>query len=310
MSEPLLDPRVHIDTEDVVVRVELGLTAYLADPRFWAREGAQQALDLMLALPSADLLRYYTTSVMTEWGEVGPRMLRSLRDGLTSRALMLEWPRHHFFLRLADEPNCPSVGFSYTEIDPRRTTRAGVLELTLPQGHAPEDLQALAAGLADIGPLYSLVGGYVARWNVLHPKLAFNQFYVWAQRYLGLDIQDAEEMAPHAPLGLPGSNWLTYLGEPLTKPLELDVAALERAVRAAPSVESLPVRSGLLLRAGALPTMGDLNRFAHPQSYAEVARLLEPHFVKELPEFWGAFTDTQRTGAWLRRLVGAEDWSA
>jgi hypothetical protein len=157
--------------------------------------------------------------------------------------------------------------------------------------------------------VYSLVGGYTARWNVLYPKLAFNQFYVWAQRYLGLDIQDAEELAPHAPRGLPGSNWLTYVGEPLAKQLEFDLAPLRRSAWK-PPVELLPVRSGLLLRAGAGPTMGDLNRFAYPESYAEVARKLEPLFVKEPPEFWGAFADEKRTGAWLRRLVGAEDWSA
>lgn len=309
MSEPLLKPRFHVHTRHAVIRVELGLTAYLAEPRFWALEGAQRALDLMLALPMSDLFRYYTTSVMTEWREVGPRTMKSLRDGLTSRALMLEWPRHHFFFRLADEPNCPSVGFSYTEIDPRRATRAAVLELTLPRGHPTEDLQALAVAVADLGPLYSLVGGHVARWNVLHPKLAFNQFYLWAQRYLGIDIQDAEELAPHAPLALPGSNWLTYLGEPLTRPLEVDLAALRRSAMK-PGLECLPVRSGLFLRAGERPTLGDLNHFAYPEAYAEVARLLEPHFVKSMPEFWGTFTNEKRTDAWLRRLVGTEDWSA
>ncbi|WP_342378048.1 DUF3396 domain-containing protein [Myxococcus stipitatus] len=309
MSEPLLSALSHVDTGDAVIRAELGLTAYLAEPEFWAREGAQRALDLMLDLPTADLLRYYTTSVMTEWDDVGPRMLKSLRDGLTSRALLVEKPRHLFFFRLADEPNCPSVGFSYTEIDPRRATRAAVLELTLPQGHTPEDLQALAVALTELGPVYSLVGGYTARWNMLYPKLAFSEFYLWAQRYLGLDIQDAEEFAPFAPVGLPGSNWLTYLGEPLAKQLEVDLAALERTAWK-PPVETLPVRSGLMLRAGARPTMGDLNRFAYPEAYAEVARTLEPYFAAELPEFWGPFTDKQHTGAWLRRLAVAKDWSA
>jgi hypothetical protein len=309
MSEPFIDAMIDVKADEPVVRVALGLTAYLAEPEFWAREGAQRALDLLLQSPVAGQLRSYTTSVMTRWQEAGPKKLQELRQGLNSRVLVQDRPRHFMFFRLADVPNCPSVGFSYTEVDPRRSERSAVLELTLPQAHPSEELLALATTLGKLGPLHCLVGGYVVRWNVLHQKTAFNQFYRWAQRYLGLDIQDAEALAEFTPSALPGSNWLTLVSARVARAREFELAALQR-VRWKQPVAVSAVGENLLLRAGERPTLGDLNRLSYPEAYAEVARQLEPLFVEEPPEFWGQFTNTAHTGAWLRRLVGARDWSA
>jgi hypothetical protein len=75
-------------------------------------------------------------------------------------------------------------------------------------------------------------------------------------------------------------------------------------------VEVSAVGNAVLLRAGEQPTMGDLNRLAYPEAYAEVARRLDPLFVEEPSEFLGLFADNVHTHAWLRRLVEAGDWSA
>lgn len=309
VSEPYIDTMLDVDEEDPVIRVALGLTAYLDEPEFWAREGAQRALDLLLGSSVGEQLEYYTTSVMTEWDELEQGTLRELRRGLSSRVLVQDRPRHLMFFRLADTPNCPEVGFSYTEIDPRRAERSAVLELTLPQEHSPEELLHLATELAKLGPLRSMVGGYVARWNVLYRRNAFNVFYLWAQRYLGLDIQDAEELASFTPEWLPGSNWLTLVSPQLAKARDFDLSTLRKDSWKQP-VDVSVVGKSVLLRAGERPTVGDLNRLAYPQAYAEVARRLEPLFVEEAPEFWGLFTDKSKTRAWLRRLVEAGDWSA
>src|SRR5207244_2004001 len=126
-------------------------------------------------------------------------------DGLAGSSTLKGTPRHFFWLKLADAPNCPSIGFTYTEIDPQRNDRAAVLELTLPATHPPGELAAIASRLTGLGSLHAMVGGYAGRWNWLQQRLAFNQLYRWAQRYPGLDIQDPEAMAVHAPGGLPGS---------------------------------------------------------------------------------------------------------
>ncbi|WP_224244450.1 type VI immunity family protein [Hyalangium gracile] len=309
VSEPYIDTMIDVEEDEPIIRVALGLTAYLAEPEFWAQEGAQRALDLLLGSSVADQLGYYTTSVMTEWEDLEEGTLRELRKGLSSRVLVQDRPRHLMSFRLADEPNCPEVGFSYTEIDPRRAERSAVLELTLPQEHPPEELLSLAIELGKLGPVHSLVGGYVGRWNVLHQGDAFNLFYRWAERYLGLDIQEPEEMATYTPEWLPGSNWLTLVSHRLAQTREFDVSTLRRDSWTQP-VEVSVVGKGVLLQAGARPTMGDLNRLAYPEAYAEVARRLDPLFVEEPPEYWGLFTEKGKTRAWLRRLVEAGDWAA
>jgi hypothetical protein len=308
-AEPYIDAMIDVEEDEPIVRVALGLTAYLDEPEFWAREGAQRALDLLLGTSVADELEYYTTSVMTQWEELGQGTLRELRQVLSSRVLVQDRPRHLMFFRVADIPNCPEVGFSYTEIDPKRAERSAVLELTLPQENPPEELLHLATELAKLGPLHSMVGGYVARWNELHRRDAFNLFYLWAQRYLGLDIQDAEELASFTPEWLPGSNWLTLVSQQLAKARDFDLSTLRRDSWKQPVDVSI-VGTGVLLRAGERPTVGDLNRLAYPEAYAEVARRLDPLFVEEPPEFWGRFTDVAKTHAWMRRLVEAGDWSA
>jgi hypothetical protein len=308
-AEPYIDTMIDVDEDEPVIRVALGLTAYLAEPEFWAQEGAQRALDLLLQSSVGDQLEYYTTSVMMQWEELEQGTLHELHRQLSSRVLLLDRPRHLMFFRLADIPNCPTVGFSYTEIDPKRAERSAVLELTLPQEHSPEELLALATALGKLGPVHSLVGGYVARWNELHRRNAFNLFYLWAQRYLGLDIQDAEELAAYTPEWLPGSNWLTLVSRQVAQVREFDLSTLRRGSWKQP-VEVSAVGEGILLRAGERPTKGDLNNLAYPEAYAEVARRLDPLFIEEPPEFWGLFTDKAQTHSWLRRLAEAGDWSA
>jgi len=308
-AEPYIDTMIDVEADEPIIRVALGLTAYLDMPEFWAQEGAQRALDMLLGCSVADQLAYYTTSVMTEWEDLEESTLRELRRGLSSRVLVQDRPRHLMFFRLADEPNCPEMGFSYTEIDPRRAERSAVLELTLPQEHPPEELLSLATELGKIGPLHSLVGGYVGRWNVLYQRDAFSLFYRWAQRYLGLDIQAPEEMAALTPEWLPGSNWLTMVSQRVAHAREFDLSTLRHGTWTQP-VEVSAVGNAVLLRAGEQPTMGDLNRLAYPEAYAEVARRLDPLFVEEPSEFLGLFADNVHTHAWLRRLVEAGDWSA
>jgi hypothetical protein len=290
-----------------IARPALGLTAYLATPDFWARSGASKALRLFLSRAPRKRLEFLTTSVMTEWRAVAQSELDVIADELTAEVLLLDAPRHHFSLSLVDVPDLPEVGFSYTEVDPKRGDRTGVLELTLPPETPPAELLALARAVAEIGPLFSLVGGCVVRWSPLFQSLAFDQIYLWSRRFVGFDVQDPEEMAWCAPESLPGISWLTLLGDPLAKamgrsPEEL----LARAWKEPISVQR--TSAGVLIQAGSEPSWGDLNAFAFPDAYAEVARALEKALPEEPPRLQGAFMADDLTQLWLRRFVDPGAW--
>ena len=309
MPAPALAPPVlsHFDSGEAVVRAELGLTAYLAEPQLWAAEGAARVLRSLLQLVPAGDATFYTTSLMTTWRTRRGDDLDVLVDSLSARGFVHAPLRHHFFFRLADDPDAPSLGFSYTEIDPARADRSAVLELTLPAGSDPAHLLALAEAVGRTGPLHALVGGYAARWNPRYRALAFSQLHRWCRRWLGLDVQVPEEMAWHTPRALPGVGWLTLVGEPVARARDLDPAALARARWQHP-VRATSLPAGILLRAGRTPTLGDVNALEWPAAYAEVARALGDHLVEEPPAFWGDFHDLRDTDAWFRRLLSPGDW--
>lgn len=305
---PLIDCFVLAEQPRVIVaRVELGLTLYLTDMRTWATGGAARALEVFLRHAPQDALGLYTTSQLPGW-----RRATKATHALLVESLSAPWmagrPRHLLSFSLVDDPGTPSAGFVYREVDASRTTRAGVLELTLPQETPPEVLLKLTEEVAGCGPFFSGVGGYVARWNEAHRHAAFESIYELCQRYWGLDIQDAEAMAWLAPRGLPGTNWLTLLGWPLVDALGAAAPALKDGESNGVRVSTLS--HGTLVRAGAQATVGDLNQLELPTAYMEAARRLEPAFVIEPPALGGTFAREGHAGRWFRRLVDALEWSA
>lgn len=287
-----------------LARCALGLTLYLDEPFTWASEAAVAVLEHYLRVAPTDRLQWYTTSMLSDWHRFTPRSAESVL-----RALPVPWAeervRHLFTFRLVDELGAPSLGFFYKEMDEARGRR-GFLQLLLPEDHEPSELLGLAAEVGKRWPVLCGVGGYVGTWNEWLKSSAFWSLYRFSKRFLGMDIQDPDPMSWAVAQGLPGSNWLTLVGEGLAQRLELDVAALQ-AQRWRAEVKVHALRRATLIQAGAAPTLGDVNSLRYPAAYAEVARALEPYFVKEPPEYWGGFYEEKKTAAWLRRLVFPED---
>jgi hypothetical protein len=287
-----------------VARPALGLTLYLAEPIVWAREGGAAMFEAFRTRAPGGLLRWYTDSQLTDWFRVGGDRLDEIGKALS---LWIGRPRQLLQVRVVDDTGAPSTAFTYREVDPRRTVRAATLELVLPAVSSPALLVELAAEAASRWPVLSGVGGHLATWNPHEKPTAFWDIHDWCKRFVGLDVQDADAMAWHAFDGLPGSGWLTLVGNAAADRLRLDLAALA----AGPwkhGVKATPLAHGLLLQAGPAPVLGDLNHGEFPWAYAEVARRLAPAFLNEPPPFWGGFRDHGDTVAWLRRLVEPEGW--
>ncbi len=289
-----------------VAEVALGLTLYLDEPERWAHEGAAAMLAAFLEVAPRDRLVWYTTSMIPDWHRVGrdefPGLVEVLSSPWTQRRV-----RHHFSFRLVDNVGAQNVGFTYHEVDSSRDGRAGFLQLLLPQEHDPNDLLQLALQVGHHWPIWSGIGGYLATWHAHMKAEGWDLLYGWARRYLGLDLQDPEAGSWQAPHGLLGTNWLTLIGNRLAESREIDLAGL-RAHAFANDVAVVPVQGGVVVRAGAAPTLGDLNQLVYPSAYAEVARQLQMHFVKGPPAFWGGFHQHGNSAQWFRRLLEPEDW--
>lgn len=289
-----------------VSAVELGFTFYLSEALFWAQEGAGRALESFLQRVPPDRFAWYTTSLLAEWHRAGGVGAPKLASSLSY--WMLAKPRHLFSFDLVDDTDVPSYGFSYREYDPTRGgPRASVLEVTLPQQHDPIILLDLVRALADIGPFWCGVGGYAFRWNRNHKNTAFWRGHDVGQRYLGVDMQDTEEMSWSACAALPGTNWLTLIGKPLAgiRPIDLSILGAQKWVN---DISLGPAGPGVLVRAGQEPAAGDRNRLEYPMAYAEVARALAPHFAEPPPELWGQFFRQKDSRAWFRRFLEPDAW--
>jgi hypothetical protein len=288
----------------ILARGALGLTAYLARPELWARGGADRIFRRFLDTVPRDRLTFLSTSLMPVWRGIDERALPEVIDTLSCAGVPRP-VRHLFWMRVANDPGAPALGFTYTEIDPERTERAGVLEITLPETWDPQALFELALEIVNTAPVHSLVGGYVFRYDVHDESPAFHQIYEWARRYLGMDIQKADDMAWLAPRALPGSNWITYIGGSVAAAAEIDLGSLRDL---GDDVIAIDVAGGLMLRAGGRPLEGDVERMCFPLAYAKVARALDPWFANPPPEFFGAFFQQRHTQLWLRRLVDPAAW--
>ena len=290
----------------ILARAPLGLTAYLDRPEQWAHGGAERIFSLFLERVPRSYLRFMSTSVMSTWKGVDettlPEVLESMRYAGALRGM-----RHLFWMKLANDPGAPALGISYTEVDPRRASRAGVLEITLPETWDPQALLELALEILDTAPVHSLVGGFTFRYDVHDEANAFNQIYCWASRYLAIDVQKAEDMAWLAPRALPGSSWLTYVGKSVASEAGIDLVSL-RATAFRGDVRVTDVADGLLFRAGESPMQGDLNRMRFPFAYAEVARALAPWFASPPPDLWGTFFRQRQSELWFRRLIDPAAW--
>lgn len=293
-----------------IARVVQGLTLYLDAPHHWSREGAALALETFLRRVPVSGLAWFSTSMQPEWRRVdGARGLQTLAEALRSwSGAIAESARHGFFFEVGTEPRTPELGFYYREVDPRRSERASVIEISMPQSWPAGWLHDLALELAEIGPFHCGVGGYQIRWDWRWKRHAHSQAYLWCGRFWGLDVQDSELWSTLATTSLPGTNWLTLVGRGLADRARFDLAKLAEA----PTEHGLtlfPLPYGIVVRASEVPDDGDIHRAGYPESYAVVARTLAPMFPEEPPELWGMFGGREQTRTWMRRFIDPKAWS-
>jgi hypothetical protein len=294
------DPRV------AVARCSLGFTLYLDDPLTWARDGVVRAFESFLRVAPVERLEWYTTSMIDRWVHTSAATL-----GALAAALPAGWnasrPRHLFRFRLVDDVHTPGCWFSYREADHARGKRVGHLSVGFPHDTKPSTLLGYVLGVASSESYVCGTAGHVASFNPWTKSTSFGVFHRWSKRYLGLELQDPDRFAWRVRDGLVTTSWLTLLGRPLLERFGVDAPSFARR-RFRRAIEAADLRAGLLVRAGAAPTLGDVNQLRLPHEYIEVARVLEPYLMPEPPPMFGPFFAGDDTRKWQRRLVDPEEW--
>lgn len=182
---------------------------------------------------------------------------------------------------------------------------ASFCQIFMPEDTNHEVLADLALGMGENLPLLSAHAGYTVQFLARLKYAAFRQIYIWAKRFIGLEVEDLNCTLPYVLNAVKGANWLTLVGHQLWDRLPVqwvDEQTLPKGV----TLEVL--RYARLFRAGSRPVLGDRNRREFPYLYAAVERVLTPIKLSEHPEFSGRFTEENETDAWLHRLTDPDAW--
>lgn len=192
-------------------------------------------------------------------------------------------------------------------MDQRGSTKAASFcQILMPENISCEVLHSIAHDIADQLPLLSGHAGYTAQFNARLKRTAFNQIYIWAKRFLGIEVEDLNLTLPLMRDAIKGANWLTIVGSELWERLIKQHPIPFQQVPEGIVMEHL--RYATLIKAGQSPTLGDRNRQDIPWLYGTVEKELEPIKVRDHPEFAGKFSDNHETGAWFQRLMTESAW--
>lgn len=179
------------------------------------------------------------------------------------------------------------------------------MSLPVAASEEPDDLVSLVQGaLADF-PLQSGYCGYSLLWDKADFS-AEREVNAWAAPHLlrhpGLNYGDVDIVSNAAHAGVVVVSWLTFIGAAITADLG-GRADLQR--RCPDDVSLLPLdRGGCILRAGATPTLGDVNRGARLPAQQAVGKLVAPRRANDdaLKNVVVGGMPKEKSGEWLRRF--------
>lgn len=183
--------------------------------------------------------------------------------------------------------------------------RASFCRVTFPNAVDPGVVVQLATDLAAKLPFLSGHGGLTAQFDAESKVDAFNRIFIWARRYLGLEVEDLNVTVDHVLDAIKGAGWLTLVGSDLWSRLP---ATKEGGPKLSPDITVGRSPHGVVLRAGPTPVLGDRNAAELPVLQAEVERALAPLKLKEHGEFAGRFEEEKATLRWLGRFLTPEAW--
>ncbi len=255
-----------------------------------------------------EALRFYATANMSKHKKVTKRSLTMLKTWLKPGAKL----DYYAFLSFQDSDDfnhAPRSLFAIAgaeEDDGERADDATLVRLSLPMPwglEEPERMFELAQELWGQLPYRSGQAGFGFEVSRYFVDAAHEYAYGRSMRHPGLDIPDAANDAILTGFeSVRGVGWLTMLDDDFVEQLG-GVEALREALGDA--AEVVEQERGVILKAGAVPQFGDVNRKEDLPEYRAVYAAIEPLF----PDFGDApclnigGDFESRNEAWLKRFA-------
>jgi hypothetical protein len=262
-----------------------------------------------LGLCPAENLKFYLTENMKVEKPVTKRALNMLETWLKPGAP----PRPYYALELKDGELGWAPKFKFeiwgAEIKPGFTVPpndANLVSMSFPPEWGWErtaDMLQFVRELCDLFPYRSGYAGFsfeCSRYDKLQ-----SQKHAWAKsmRHRGIDIFNfSNESLAVQRDGIKGIGWLTILDNGFVK----EFGGQKKLREALPdAVELLPVKNGLIIKAGPQPQIGDTNRREFLPEYKAVYKVVKPlaeRAIERSPNLLLGPDSKDKTRAWLRRF--------
>ena len=171
------------------------------------------------------------------------------------------------------------------------------LHLTVPESWPLDDFAARVCAIAGELNLRCGSAGYTySSWELPEHEEPSKRVYAHARRHPGYDVAEYVRLVTHFHARLRTVSWLTFVGASMVE---------ELAGPLAPSgpVQVFPVGGATVLRAGAAPEKGDMNRLQIPAAYRIADAMVRPVRASDGKGmiFFGPWTEAEIT-EWFRRF--------
>jgi hypothetical protein len=206
------------------------------------------------------------------------------------------------FLESGSAPDEPSDRALALNATPAR----GYLRLILPASIISESVAPYLDLARNIGLMVSYdfgQAGFATNWNHLgdNKRGVLRVMNSLAPRYPGLDMSHPLCTKYIAAKGIKCTNWLTFLNMDYCDRLGGLPALRDKLDR---SIVIHEAKNGVVIQAGPLPEIGDVNRQRNLPIYHQVGKELAPIRCREHPPIFGpgGFADKEATDKWLSRF--------
>jgi hypothetical protein len=278
-TEQLADLDLVIDGKKVA-SPSFAVDLYTDKPFTTIAEQVLACYDMFLRLCPPDRLRYYATETMDRHKETSARTFTMLPTWLKKGAPA----RKYVFLELMsgeDREAVPDFRLFVGGFEPGSIgysdRAANQIRLCVPAAWGadhPSEMRDMVIHLASLVPFTAGHAGYSMEWSRYFKMKACPHAYRVGMRHPGFDIPGGANdrlMVGHD--GLKTVGWLTLVGEPLLTSLG-GTGRLEQ--QASVQVRTRPSGTGMMIEAGDLPEVGDVNRGDRLPALAEAFRLVAP----------------------------------
>lgn len=287
-----------------IVRLCFGLTICLREPPTLIASDLIYAYDKFVTLVGKATLRHYATQTMRKHRPVTPRALSIFGSWLAPNAPTSE--SYGIELTNADPFNgAPTIKFDFTG---QEVTNAGRLKSATqvryvfpPDWGAERSAEVLDIAIELCGRL-PFQSGYVCygfECSRYFPRPAHEHAWAHSMRHPGIHIhQDVKDAAAAGFDAVRTVGWLTLLNEAFVTELGQPPVFDKCRVQA--------VKGGILIQAGDVPEIGDVNRKQDLPSYREAFRYIAPLVHRaNARSAWVSLADDAgpRTERWLNRFA-------